>query len=171
MTKVKIHFYQKEADERLARIKGAVSSLQSIHNELKSLGADTVTIRDIRKIVTSDNNPLVIREIILRDKDLKVGGITVDSSFLKLPDAQIRELSRNAKRVDPGNNLDWSNYAIADGEVVCAGCVEDKVRERHTVYGTEKTKEIVSDIEALCEMINAIGDKLGVHTYHPCEKS
>ncbi len=167
MTKVKIHTDTRQANEKLASISLAVSGIQEVYNGLIEIGAESVSITDVKNVVTADSNPGVIREIILRGKSLQVGGIAIDPSFLKLPDDKIRELSRRARKVDPGNNLAWRHYDIQNGEVICRECVEKEIIERYTVYGSTTAAEIIEDVEKLCKVINSIGDKIGVDVSHP----
>lgn len=167
MTKVKIHTYEALANEKLATTRHAIAGLQLIYDELISLGAESVSISDIKNVVCADSNPGVIREIIIRGKSLQVGGIAIDPSFLRLPDDKIRGLARRAKKVDPGNNLAWRHYGVSDGEVVCLECAEKEIMDRYTVYGTSKAKEILSDVERLCDEINSIGKKIGMNPGHP----
>ena len=167
MTKVKIFTFTRQANEKLATTKLAVAGLQSIHDALVSLGADAVDIDDIKSVVNADSSPGVIREIILRGKSLTVGGIAIDPAFLKLPDDKIRDLARYARNVDSGRNITWPYYAVQDGTVICLECAESEIMELHTVYGSTKAANVVSEIEKLADEINRIGDLIGLTTYHP----
>lgn len=168
MKQVKIHTDERAAMDRLDRIKSAVPMMQDAADKLKALGAESISIRDIQSVATADNTVSAIKSVILKGKDLRVSGLSIDPAQLKFPEAEIRELAISAKKIDPSNyNVKWHHYEMIDGRVSVCDCVAGDCLEEKTTYGTPRAAEIIEDVQKFCDQANAIAKKLDLHSHHP----
>jgi hypothetical protein len=169
MAQIAIYSNEDKIKSSLEIQRQLAAQLTGLYVGLTELGAENIDIDDLEELVKSDGHPTIIRKIILKGKDLRVAGIAINAETLQLPELGIRKLSQDAKRVDPGKNhlKNWDFFDIKNGAVVCLKCAETAIRKTNTVFGTEKTADIITDAQKMCDIMNVLFSKLDGHTHSP----
>jgi hypothetical protein len=170
MSKVKIHCYETVAKNKLESVQSYTQRLQVIHDAIIKFGAVDLSIKEIESVVNAESDRDgfgCIREAILKDKVLQIAGLQIDPSSIKLPEQKIIALVREARKVDPGRNMQWRFYSVESGKLIVLPTAKESINESCTVYGSDKSKQVIEEVEKLCKQINKIGEALDANTYSP----
>jgi hypothetical protein len=170
MTKV-IHFYAEECKDRVAKAEASAKSLQVIHDDVISLGAVDLDIKELREIIDAESSHeglLNVRKAILKDKKLEIAGLKIDPSMITLPEKQIASFVLEARKFNGGRHLKWHYYSVENGKVIVTESAKQEIEESFKVYGSVKAKKTIEDVEKLCKQINSIREQVGAtDTYSP----
>lgn len=158
---------QTRLSEKVSQITRGCHYLQEIYDGLKDLGAETITVDEIKSLMISDGNIADIKGIILKDKVLHVAGMRIANESIHFDKQALADLSRVCRNAP--NSLEQGDfYEIVEGRVKVSDSLEDDLRPAYTLLGSEKQKEIVDKVEVLCDQINALRAEMGAeHPYHP----
>lgn len=159
---VKLLENTEKINRELAAIESNRGKLQAIHNALKGLGAETITISDLQEVVQMDGCAPTIKEIVFRGKSLKTtDGFAVAPQAIQLDQRQLKNIMSFAQGAgkDP---INYGLFIVEDGVVNTIPGIKEKIREANTVYGTTRTAGIVEDVRTICKLIATVSEKMGV---------
>ena len=165
---VEIFVDQEKIDARVAEIEGKTSSLQSVYTDLKTLGVTEPTLSDIKTLQGNHASEDALKALVLRDKTLTVGGVTLGAGAVQLNQGLVSSLKAKLKAL---RDIDYKFYELVESldeeeeptgeyEVAVVEDLEEILTPGYTITGSELTAEIVEDAGALATLFNAILDKL-----------
>lgn len=163
MAQVEIYVNQAKIDAEVAKAEATGISLQSIYDDLKTLGVSAPTLSDIRTLQSNNTHPDIIKSLVVRGKTLAIAGIQIDPSAIQLDGTLV---SAVRQKVGQLTDVQSSYYELEDDEISVIGNLAAIIKPGYTLMGSELAAEIVADVTALCVNINAILDKFnpGVHS-------
>jgi hypothetical protein len=168
MKKVKLHVNESRLQHEIGKIQNSAHYLQHIADGLKGMGAEIITIQDLKNLMLADGSPVEIKKIILRGKILKTAsGLTIAKEAIYFDDQAIRTLSTICRNA-PASLEAGDFYEIVDGKVKLVDGLEDELRPRYTLLGSERQQRIISKMETLAAQINALRTEIGAdHAHSP----
>lgn len=166
-TNVILHVAEVRLAEKVSEIKRGSLYLQQIHDGLKDLGAENVTIEEVKSLMLSDGNIADIKRLILKDKVLQVAGMMIAKETIHFDQRALADLSRVCRSAP--NSLEQGDYyEIVDGQVKCVDTLESDLRPSYTLYGSAKQKALADKLTALASEIESLREEMGAtHPYHP----
>ncbi len=168
---VVLHVHEDKLNEQLSKIKGGVYFLQAIYEGLVGLGADAaqITIGDLKSLMISDGSPADIKKIVLRGKVLQVAGMMIARESIAFNEKSLRNLSLICRQAPSYLEREQDEfYEIVDSKVQVRDTVEDELRPRYTLCGSQRQKDIADKLAVIAEQINALRTEIGQdHPFAP----
>lgn len=173
MALVEIYVDQQKIDQRLAEIESKVTPLQAIYDELKEIGVTAPTLADIKSLQGNHVTEATLKTLVLRDKNLTVGGFQIGAEAVRLNPTLVSSLIARLKAL---SDVEYPFYVISEiledeeptgeYEVTTVADLADLIKPEATIMGTELAGEVVEDVMDLAVGINAILAKIkpGVHS-------
>lgn len=160
MKDVILHVHSDKLNEQISNIKRGCDYLQKIHDGLKALGAETITIDDLKTLMLADGRLEDIKRIVLRDKVLQVAGMTIARETIFFDKRALADLSRICRQTP--NSLEQGDfYEIVDGKVKPIDSLGSDLMPRHKLYGSQRQKDIADKMAAIAVQINALRTEIG----------
>ncbi len=156
--------------QALSKIDSFISTIQSIYNGLTELGAESVSLDDIKGLV---DTPFIrdIKVFVFGGNTVTVGGLQINVDAIEIDMSIAQNVIAKLKSLQ-GKEIDFDHYEVDEDEIVRGEDVEADITPLHTVYGSELAAEVIEDVEELCDQLNAIYAKILAPTgaglaYHP----
>jgi hypothetical protein len=165
MSHIKIHANETEIRNEIASIHRKSTHLQKVYDLLIEMGGTSLDVDDLKSVYDSEGNPVVIKALVMKGKDLRLNGIKINSSAFELNESDIRAIK---SLIRSSVTIHFDQHEIKDGKVIIAPGVDSEVARKHTLLGTEKTKAVIESVDKIAKEINAVLDQIGgVHNHHP----
>jgi hypothetical protein len=161
--KVKLRENTEVIEKALSSIEASRKKLQNICDALVKLGADGITIRDLKEVIQMDGAAPTVKDIVFRGKTLlTTDGFKVNSQAIQLEPKALKAIMLDAQSASR-TSIDYTLFDVTEDAVVIpiAG-IEEKIHEANAIYSTKETAGIIDDVQKVCDLINQLRKKMAV---------